>query len=131
VLGTKGNSLPNPPCIRNVTKQIQTTKKGNKRGQITPKRTKNKPPILSKNGYCPNSTVDHFRKDPANSQALMKFKNQVISMNETMKPAKEFSLFEQYQYLRRCSINEEAFRYTKQYLLILSICINQICNLFL
>jgi hypothetical protein len=55
-----------------------------------------------------NSTNDRFKKNPANGQALVKFKNQVISMNENTKPAKEYSFFEQYQYLRRCSINEGA-----------------------
>jgi hypothetical protein len=53
-----------------------------------------------------NTTVKHLRKDPTNGQALVKFKNQVISMNGNVKPTKEYSLFEQYQYLRRCSINE-------------------------
>jgi hypothetical protein len=53
-----------------------------------------------------NATAERLRKDPVNDQALVKFKNQVITMNGNTKTAKEYSLFEQYQHLRRCSINE-------------------------
>jgi hypothetical protein len=41
-----------------------------------------------------NATAEHLRKDPVNDQALVKFKNQVITMNGNTKTAKEYSLFE-------------------------------------